>query len=65
MTLLCQSRDIANPRANISHDMEEIDAERERKRKRIKIALIVFTVVALVLFLGIFAVFVLSIKDMN
>jgi len=45
--------------------MEEIDDERERKRKRIKYALIAFTVVALVLFLGIFAVFVLSIKDMN
>jgi hypothetical protein len=39
--------------------------ERAKKQQRIKYALIVFTVVATFLFLGIFMVFAASVKNMN
>jgi hypothetical protein len=45
--------------------MAAVMDQSENKRKKIKYALIAFTLLATVLFLGIFLVFVMSIKDMN
>ncbi len=39
--------------------------EKEKRRQRVKYGLIAFTIVATILFLGIFMVFAVSVKDMN